>query len=92
MTGMEYHPRFAENAIKQLKKIDRQTALMIIKWVRKNLDGVTEPRRTGKPLKGSLNRYWRYRVGDYRIIAEIIDSEFIIGVVKIGHRRYIRMK
>lgn len=89
MIGMEYHPRFAENAIKQLKKMDRQPALMIIKWVRKNLDGVTEPRRIGKPLKGSLNRYWRYRVGDYRIIAEIIDSEFIIDVVKIGHRRDI---
>lgn len=87
MTESGYRPRYSESAIRQLRKMDRQTALLITRWVRKNLDGIADPRRIGKPLKGGLNLYWRYRVGDYRILAEIVDSEFVIDIVKIGHRR-----
>lgn len=84
-----YHARYTESAIKQMTKLDHYTAKIIATWIRKNLDGISDPRRIGKPLKDELSQYWRYRVGDYRIIAEIVDYELIIQVVKIGHRRDI---
>jgi len=43
----------------------------------------------GKALKGNLGDYWRYRVGNYRLIAEINDEEIIIIIIGIGHRRDI---
>jgi mRNA interferase RelE/StbE len=51
-----------------------------------NLDN---PRHLGKALQGNLQGYWRYRVGDYRILCEIIDSQMIIYTIEIGHRREI---
>ena len=44
------------------------------------------PRDYGKPLKGQWQGCWRYRVGDYRIIAEILDNKFIVEIIKIAHR------
>ncbi len=92
MNEKKYHPRYSETALKQLSKMDRPAMMIITKWVRKNLDGIDDPRRIGKPLKGGLNRYWRYRIGDYRVIAEISDFELIIYLVKIGHRKDIYEK
>ncbi len=67
-----------------MAKLDRYTAKMIATWIRKNLNGISDPRRIGKPLKGELSHYWRYRVGDYPIIAEIVDYELIIQIVKMA--------
>ncbi|HBN00484.1 MAG TPA: type II toxin-antitoxin system RelE/ParE family toxin [Firmicutes bacterium] len=87
MTVRKYHPRYTDKAIKEMNKLDRYTKTIIANWIRRNLDGIDNPRRTGKPLKGGLDRYWRYRIGDYRIVAEIVDAELIIEIVKVGHRR-----
>lgn len=86
---MKYKLIFEKNAIKQLSKIDKLQQKMIYSYLEKNLENVENPRRFGKPLKGSLKDYWRYRVGDYRIVAEINDRDIKIIIIEIGHRSSI---
>ena len=56
---------------------------------RKNLENTDDPKRFGRALKGNLKDYWRYRVGDYRIIGEINNNEIKILRINIGHRKDI---
>ncbi len=84
-----YRVVFTDRALKSLKKLDQSVSKMILAWIRKNLEGCEEPRRFGKSLVGDHSGQWRYRVGDYRLIAEIIDDEIIILVLNIGHRKNI---
>lgn len=84
-----YKVIFTDKAVKTLKKFDKSVSKMIFAWIRKNLEDCKNPRSQGKPLVGNYSGMWRYRVGDYRIIAEISDSEIIIYIVNIGHRKNI---
>lgn len=84
-----YHVEFTKNAAKQLRKMDKSDAAMILGWVRKNLEDCDNPRVHGKPLVANRKGTWRYRVGNYRILAEIQDENITILVVNIGHRRDI---
>jgi len=86
---MKYHLIISEKAVKQLKKLDKITSEIIISWIEKNLDGSESPRSKGKALTGSLTGTWRYRVGDYRVLAEINDGELIILVVEIRNRKNV---
>lgn len=86
---MEYKVEIEKKALKQLRKIDKQQQRLIRSWVETNLVGSEDPRKIGKQLKGNLNEYWRYRVGSYRIIADINDDKVMITVVRIGHRKDI---
>jgi mRNA interferase RelE/StbE len=71
---MEYKVIYRKRYEKKLKKIDKKQRDLIIAWIEKNLEKTKNPRKSGKALKGSLNSYWRYRIGSYRIIAEIQDK------------------
>ena len=82
-----YTVEFTKEALRQLKKLDRYTAMMIVAWVRKNLEGCENPRQHGKGLTANRSGQWRYRVGDYRLIAEIQDSRIVILILNVGHRR-----
>lgn len=84
-----FHVVFSEKALKTLKKLDRYTALLITAWIRKNIEGCTDPRLHGKSLTGDKAGQWRYRVGDYRILAEISDERVTVLVLRIGHRKDI---
>ena len=86
---MRYHVEFTKEALRQLKKLDRQSAALILGWIRKNLENCENPRIHGKGLTANRSEQWRYRVGDYRIIAEIQDDKVIILVLNVGHRRDI---
>lgn len=86
---MSWRVEFTSAATKELKKLDKYTAALILGWVRKNLEGCSDPRRHGKPLTANRSGQWRYRVGDHRIIAEIEDGRVVILVLSIGHRRDI---
>ena len=86
---MSYHVEFTETALKELKKMDRQTVRLILGWIRKNLAGCENPRQHGKGLTANRSGQWRYRVGDYRLLAEIQDDKIIILIVHIGHRSEI---
>lgn len=86
---MTYHVRFTRTAAKDLKKLDRHTAALILGWTRKNLEGCADPRRHGKGLTANRSGEWRYRVGDYRLIADIQEDQVVILMLRIGHRRDI---
>lgn len=79
---MMYQVKFSEHAVKELKKLDKSTARVIKNWVLKNLVDTTDPRMHGKALTGNLKGIWRYRVGDYRLFAEIHDDKLIIFILK----------
>jgi mRNA interferase RelE/StbE len=79
---------FAESVTKQLRKLDPAVARRIVQFLRERVTPLTDPRSLGAALKGDeLGQFWKYRVGDYRVIAEILDREIRILVVRIGHRR-----
>ena len=63
---MTFNVKFTEDVKKFLKKLDKHTAKFILAWIRKNLEGCTNPRHTGKGLTSNRSGQWRYRVGDYR--------------------------
>ena len=78
---------FAETAARQLRKLDRPVARRLISFLYERVSTASDPRSLGEALKGDeLGRYWKYRVGDYRMIAEIQDLEIRIVVVRLGHR------
>ena len=83
---MRYTVEYTSKALKSLKKLDKPVLLMIKSWIEKNLIGTTEPRRHGNGLTSNRSGQWRYRVGDYRIIADIEDEKLIILVVEVEHR------
>lgn len=84
-----YKLKFDKQAVKQLKKIDKPIAEMILRWLYKNVDNTTNPKQHGKNLKGDLKGLWRYRVGNYRVICHINDDELIVLALEVGHRRDI---
>lgn len=86
---MTYHVEFTKDALKALKKLDKHTSLLITAWIRKNLEGCSDPRIHGKGLTANRSGEWRYRIGDYRIIADIQDDKVIILILEVGHRREI---
>lgn len=86
---MTYSVVYEKKAIKSLSKIDKGQQKIIISWIEKNLVNTDNPKKHGKALKGNFNEYWRYRVGDYRIIADINDSEIKIIIFNISHRKDI---
>ena len=86
---MSWHVEFSKDAVKQLKKMDKAQAALILGWIRKNLEGCEDPRLHGKGLTANRSGQWRYRVGDYRIIAHLEDRRVVILVLSVGHRREI---
>lgn len=74
---------------KLIAKMDSQTKEKIQHFITDILPNLDNPRQTGKALQGDLKGLWRYRVGDYRLIAQIQDNELIILVIEIGHRKNI---
>jgi len=88
-TPIKWILRFSDRARKNLKGIDKPISKLIIDFLYENLETEENPRRLGKPLTGNLKNFWRYRVGDYRIICEIKDREFKVIAVKVAHRREI---
>lgn len=86
---MTYKVEYTEQAIKELKKIDKYTQFFILAWIEKNLVDCENPRQHGKGLTANHSGEWRYRVGDYRIIAEIEEDRVVILVLTVGHRREV---
>ena len=86
---MKYSVEYLPRVYKTLEKMDKFTRRMIVEWIEKNLVGCENPRQHGKPLTANRVGEWRYRVGDYRIIAKIEDEKLVILVISVGHRREI---
>lgn len=86
---MSWDYKISEPALKQIKKLDKQAAARIIRYLDERISGTEDPRQWGKQLKGELNNIWRYRSGDYRILCQLQDDVFIVLVLKAGHRKDI---
>ena len=86
---MRYSVELTDKARKLLDKMDSQVSRRIRKWINDNLEGCENPRLYGKALTGNFAGNWRYKTGDYRIIADIQDDKIIILVTDVGHRREI---
>lgn len=79
---------YDQEVLKELRKLDKQAVRRIDDYLNQRLTGLEDPRSLGKPLQGSkYESLWRFRVGDYRIIANIEDQVLTVTVVKIGHRK-----
>lgn len=74
---------------REFKKIDRYTQILLLKFIKENLENTENPYKKGKPLKSNLSGLWRYRIMNYRLIAEIKDNTCIIKMLKIGYRKEI---
>ena len=72
-----------------LKKLDKQTLKILFNWIEKNLNNTDDPRSKGKALVGNKKGYWRYRIGDYRLITRIEDDRLIIIAINFKHRREV---
>lgn len=86
---MIYHVEYLKSVQKTLEKMDKYTKRILFEWIDKNLEGCADPRIHGKALSSNRAGQWRYRVGDYRIIADIQDAKLVILVIAVGHRRDI---
>ena len=82
---VEPSPKF----YKQIKKIDKLQAKRIWLWIEMNLNHTRNPRAHGKALKGHLKSFWCYRIGKYRIIAEINDQQLILILLEVAHRKEV---
>ncbi|MBR3375198.1 MAG: type II toxin-antitoxin system RelE/ParE family toxin [Firmicutes bacterium] len=74
---------------KAFRKLDRPVQIMISKWIHKHLDNCDDPRAFGKGLSGNLKGWWRYRIGNYRLLVEIKDEELVIVAIEISHRSQV---
>jgi len=84
-----YSVVYEKEAIKSLRKLDHAAAAMLYGWIEKNLAGCSDPRLHGKALIADKKGYWRYRVGSYRIIADIQDELVRIEIINAAHRREV---
>ena len=87
MTLIEYKVEYTPKAVRQLAKLDKNTRKLIYAWIDKNLQNFENPRQHGKGLTANRSGQWRYRVGDYRLVADIQDDRVIILMLNIGHRK-----
>ena len=81
---------YTDTARRQLRKLDKQAAQRILDFMDNRIAAGRNPRDTGKALTGNtLGSYWRYRVGDFRIICDIQDERLRILIIQIGNRREV---
>ena len=84
---MAWQIEFDESAKKELAKLDRQVARRLIDFLKTRVLNLRDPRSVGQALRGStLGEFWKYRVGDFRIIASIQDNRMIVLVLRVGNR------
>ena len=76
-------------AAKELRKLDRAVAARIIKTLETRIATLDDPRSIGSALVGEHAGYWRWRIGDYRVIARIEDERIVILVIRVAHRREV---
>jgi mRNA interferase RelE/StbE len=87
---MAWKIELSQEADRQLHKLDPQIVRRILKFLHERVAQLDNPRSIGEALHGSkLGEFWRYRVGDYRLICSIEDKLVLILVLRIGHRREV---
>ena len=82
-----YKVFYLDSVEEDLKKLDRSLRKRILDKIEKYL--AKDPKHLGKALTGQFKGFWRYRVGDFRVIYRIAESEILVLVARIGHRKNI---
>ena len=88
MAGV-WRVEFDRTAARELRKLGAEAERAVLRYLRERIAGSSDPRRFGHALTGDRKGLWRYRVGDYRIVASIEDDRFFVLVVRVGHRREV---
>jgi len=87
---MAYEVELSAEADRELGKLGAEQAKRILKFLHQRVAKLDDPRSIGEALRGSrLGEFWKYRVGDYRLISKIEDDRLIVLVLRVGHRREI---
>lgn len=87
---MAWQIEFDPDAVKELKKLDRPVQVRLIAFLRDRLALLEDPRSLGEALSGArLGSYWKYRVGDWRIVCDIQDQRIVVRVLRVGNRREV---
>jgi mRNA interferase RelE/StbE len=87
---MAWKVELSATAGRELAGLDPQHRKRILRFLSDRVAKLDDPRTIGKPLQGSLlEEFWRYRVGDYRLICKIEDTRLLVLVLRIGHRKEI---
>jgi mRNA interferase RelE/StbE len=82
--------KYTESSLRQLKRLDKQAAQRVLGYLDERVAVLTDPRAPGKNLVGSkTGSYWRYRIGDIRVICDIQDHALVVLVVEVAHRREV---
>lgn len=84
-----YKVEISEKTLNNLKQLDKLIARMILAWIEKHLEKTDNPRIQGKGLSHGKKGIWRYRVGNYRILANIEDERLVILLIDFDHRKEI---
>lgn len=89
---MAWTIKLSDEALIDLKKMDHQEQELILSYLQERINGCSNPRVYGEPLKPDFPEIWRYRAGKYRIFCELVEDAVLVYVVKIDHRPsvYIR--
>ena len=84
---MAWTIEYTETALQQLRRLDRQNARRILDFMDQRVAGRDDPRQLGKALTGPLGGFWRYRVGDCRVVCDIQGEILRVLVVRLGNRK-----
>jgi len=71
---------------REFKNLDRAVQRRVLAYLH-DVEGLEDPRQRGKGLTANHTGVWRYRVGDYRILAQLIDNTLTVLALRVGHRR-----
>ena len=87
---MAYNVELSAEVDRELGKLDALQAKRILKFLHERVAKLDNPRSIGEALHGSrLGEFWKYRVGDYRLICKIEDDHLVVLVLRVGHRKEI---
>ncbi len=87
---MAWKVELSREAERILSSLDAQNSRRILKFLHERVAGLDNPRSVGRALVGSrLGEFWKYRVGDYRLICKIEDDRVVVLVLRVGHRKEI---
>lgn len=90
---MGYEIEFDPGALKDIKKLDRPVQQRLLGFLKLRLAVLDDPRSIGESLAGAkFGNYWKYRVGDWRIVCDIQDARIIVRVLRVGNRREVYRK
>jgi mRNA interferase RelE/StbE len=89
MAAPVWRVEFDRAAVRDLRKLGADAESRVLRYLRERIAGSENPRRLGHPLTGDRKGLWRYRIGDYRIVAAIENDRFVVLVVAVGHRREV---